>query len=1062
MVRLYPVGGDEIASVSREDNVTTYELEAGAYVLRFDGGYTYDVQVEFSNGPVATNSTLLEDVNLELELEESEVAAWSFWGQRLGATLHLENSGDSDFDLELYTHSTDPRVKFDWSADGPLQLPAGQTLEVPVQLVLPADVFSGNTLDFNVAVSDGSSLMASTRSSVLPSCEAPLVGGHSWWPLPESLLGHLNVAWMPFGATLLSGTSSDLPVFDGRISPARPPVRTLPYEYVLDLGVAKELVATTLHPTSAGNGFERAHEFELAISDDGDDWTTVLTESLSSARIEQWFMFEEPVTARYVRLTLLSAIAAGANAGIGEWKLLAEPDGVQHNIAASALGGHIVHSTPLLDGSSSMLLDADYGAEPRRSRVTVRAGNPLPEWVIGFHHNRAASISELQWLDNESEQNISQLEVLVSTESPLGPWTHLADWQLDRQDGAASLQLTEPVWARFLQFRVLGGPRDQNTDFELPLTLKVIESGATPSILGEWGFDSDWSAYEYSNPELFAEATVVFGSNGTRADALLVETSETGYVQTGTAEGWFRFTMPPDRNLAQIRIASEPGVTLGYELFDSDDVVVSSGLSDEGNLSVTGAPGSEWLLRVYEPPRSVLFAWDTSSSVSPYERQTYAALEGFAGAIRGDMEAVMLMAYGNPPAFLLPEWSGSSQEVSLAINQYAREEDSSDSQFNLLQASEALAGRQGARAIVLITDAETGGHRYTEDLWASLADSGAQVYSLEVSSAGGALAQDLMQDWASANGGHYVNATDLVQLEHGFARADCLIRRPKYVEVSVEYQEREAVPGTLTVTRVEASETGEPEAALASTGGILVILDSSGSMYRTLDGRYRYEIAKDVLSDLVTNVLPDQVPFALRVFGNREANVCRSDLEVALAPLDASSVSAVIAGIEPQPFAGTPIAASLQAAVSDLASATGARTVVLITDGEESCDGDVEAAIEELRAGGLEVVLNVIGFDFDADDVDAARERFRSWAELGGGQYFDASSADELAGALESSVALPFEVLDEDQVVVARGTVNGPAVELDGGVFTVRVLGEEPVVFEGVRVDGEGVSLQVE
>ena len=97
-----------------------------------------------------------------------------------------------------------------------------------------------------------------------------------------------------------------------------------------------------------------------------------------------------------------------------------------------------------------------------------------------------------------------------------------------------------------------------------------------------------------------------------------------------------------------------------------------------------------------------------------------------------------------------------------------------------------------------------------------------------------------------------------------------------------------------------------------------------------------------------------------------------------------------------------------------------------------------------------------------ADDVDAAREQFRSWAELGGGQYFDATSADELAGALQSSVALPYEVLDADDNVVARGNVNGFALELEGGVYTVRVLAEEPVVFTDVVVDGEAVALKLE
>lgn len=612
-----------------------------------------------------------------------------------------------------------------------------------------------------------------------------------------------------------------------------------------------------------------------------------------------------------------------------------------------------------------------------------------------------------------------------------------------------------------MRFQVQGESPDRTTRYELPLQLKVIEADDYPSILGEWGIDNRWSAYEHSNPELFTEASVVFGSNDSLENALLLESTETGYVQTGVAESWYRLVMPEDRNRAELDMRSEPGVILGFELLDNDGNLVHSGLSDGGQLSLNGEPGTTWHLRIWEPPRSVLFAWDTSGSVRPYQPQTYAALERFAGAIRGDLESVMLLAFHTTPRFLLPEWSSDAAEVSRIINAYDRTDDSSDAQLNLLAASNEISKRDGVRAIVLITDAETGGYRTTPDLWDSLTRSGAQVYSLEISTAGRAPAQDLMQDWASANGGHYVNATGLTELEQGFARADCLIRRAKYVEVSVEFQERAATPGSLSVVR-PADSVGEGDSVLTASGGILVILDSSGSMYRTLDGRYRYEIAKDVLADLVTDVLPAEVPFALRVFGNREANICRSDLEVGLAPLDASAVAAVIAGIEPQPFAGTPIADSLRAATGDLADAAGQRTVILITDGEESCDGDVEAAIADLRSAGFDVTLNIIGFDFDADDVDAAREQFRSWAELGGGQYFDATSAAELAGALQSSVTLPYEVLNADGNLIARGTVNGSGIDLDGGVYTVRVLSEEPVVFNDVSVDGGLITLSLE
>lgn len=59
----------------------------------------------------------------------------------------------------------------------------------------------------------------------------------------------------------------------------------------------------------------------------------------------------------------------------------------------------------------------------------------------------------------------------------------------------------------------------------------------------------------------------------------------------------------------------------------------------------------------------------------------------------------------------------------------------------------------------------------------------------------------------------------------------------------------------------------------------------------------------------------------------------------------------------------TPIAYSLQLALNDLEGRAGKKVVVLITDGEEGCAGDVRAAAEALTAAGID--LRIIGFDLN-------------------------------------------------------------------------------------------------
>lgn len=252
------------------------------------------------------------------------------------------------------------------------------------------------------------------------------------------------------------------------------------------------------------------------------------------------------------------------------------------------------------------------------------------------------------------------------------------------------------------------------------------------------------------------------------------------------------------------------------------------------------------------------------------------------------------------------------------------------------------------------------------------------------------------------------------------------------------------VPGRLRVTGA-AGATG-------ATGAIEVILDASGSMLQRIDGVRRIEIARDALIGLVTDVVPAGTPFALRVFGHREVDSCRTDLEIPLSRLDPAAATSTIRGVQAMNLARTPIAASLRQVRSDLSAATGPLLVVLLSDGEETCDDDPLAAISELRAGGVDVRVNVIGFAIDEHQL---REQFESWARAGGGLYAEAQDREELERAMALTVEVPFEVLRADDLVTT-GVVNGADLSLAPGAYTVRILrGGAPTDFPVEIVAGE-------
>lgn len=252
-----------------------------------------------------------------------------------------------------------------------------------------------------------------------------------------------------------------------------------------------------------------------------------------------------------------------------------------------------------------------------------------------------------------------------------------------------------------------------------------------------------------------------------------------------------------------------------------------------------------------------------------------------------------------------------------------------------------------------------------------------------------------------------------------------------------------AVPGMLRVT-ASTNETANP-----GSGAVEVILDASGSMLKHLGGERRIEIAKEALENLVANVIPVGTPFALRVFGHREPDSCRTDLEVPLAPLSPDVVSAKIGAIQAKNLAKTPIAASLNQVTQDLAGVSGPVTVVLLTDGEETCDGDPRAAIEALGKAGFDVRVNIVGFAINELEL---KEQFESWARIGNGQYIEAHDKEELGEAVNRSLEVPFEVLLGDEVV-AMGVVNGESVPLLPGTYRVRLLGSKPLDLGRIEIE---------
>lgn len=214
-----------------------------------------------------------------------------------------------------------------------------------------------------------------------------------------------------------------------------------------------------------------------------------------------------------------------------------------------------------------------------------------------------------------------------------------------------------------------------------------------------------------------------------------------------------------------------------------------------------------------------------------------------------------------------------------------------------------------------------------------------------------------------------------------------------------------------------------------------LILDASGSMWNQLaDGEYRIVAAKDVLASFVSSLPADpELSVGLRVYGSRVAaldeGACEdSELFVPIEGIDREALLQTVR--DAQALGATPIAYSLEQAAQDF-PAEGRKIIVLVTDGEESCGGDVRGTIEALRAQGIEFELKIVGFDLDERAVTSFE---------GLGEFENARSAGELAAALGRAVEV--EETATYPVTVTLTREGEPAADGAAVTFSDAVTGE--------------------
>ena len=178
----------------------------------------------------------------------------------------------------------------------------------------------------------------------------------------------------------------------------------------------------------------------------------------------------------------------------------------------------------------------------------------------------------------------------------------------------------------------------------------------------------------------------------------------------------------------------------------------------------------------------------------------------------------------------------------------------------------------------------------------------------------------------------------------------------------------------------------------------VIIFDASGSMWGQIDGKAKITIAKDALNSVVKKWNPE-VELGLTAYGHRKKGDC-NDIET-LVPVGAIDKDKIISLVKKiQPKGKTPIARSLKKVAEELKFTEEKATIILISDGKESCDANPCDVAKELEKKGIDFVTHVIGFNVDKK----TDKQLECIADATGGEYFSAKNATALNDAMKKIV----------------------------------------------------------
>ncbi|WP_162176724.1 vWA domain-containing protein [Hyphomonas beringensis] len=1077
----------------------TVAIPAGEHVLRLQprkgSPAEYKLSARYANPFPAPSPS---PVKLSVA-NAPQVSAYSVFRQRATALLKITNTSREEVSGTLDFWFARPGIEV---IPYTVTLAPGKTLSKPVSLMLPDDLYDGD-LPFFVAVRDETgTILASTRGLVKADAGTrpvkPIPARH----VPPEMAGGINLARTSLGAKWMEsdgigiGKNGDyqrgnpanaqnlLTLIDGYITQGKS------HEGILSNG-GKHVLSPVLDLpgdsplTIVGVGINTRLDdpqgllgFGIDVSNDAKSWREVLTGEHTEWGPTTYYAFPAgPTQAKYIRLRSTKRRGSETSpVSLSGFEVIAAPgkSGLKNlNIADKALGA-------LVSGTRNMAADRHFqidGEATKAVKLTGK-GKGLTDFnnAITFRNQLTAEIASVEAVYPSDQRDTappyaSAAIVFASAYGPTGPFQEIGRFDLPASPEPGQVVKYElPEWSSARAVKI-EYEHAEGSYFQAPMMIRLIERPEDEtyrSVLGTWGeFATSKSTVSQSAPDLMQiRATLVSWHKevknllrralrgGRRAPnekpvaspastALLAPGASfsQGFVAFGTQTETWRVPAEGQTNQLKIILRGSPGfdpaisaATAAGEAVKPVDIVATE-LRDEISYRFPVEPGSYLDIEISDPQHSVVFLMDQSASMASQIPKIRRAIIDFADDMVAARDAVQFKSFGGDWA--RENWVTDANTLRTALANY-KGADNSAGEAALLDAARKLETQEGSRAIVMITDGDVN----TQDgLMASLRAARARVFVIKTPSnstmQNPTISQPLSLLWAGETGGEVSMVLQSEDISVAYARVKARLLGMKPYDIRAEAETVILKPGFLQV------DAGTATGDRANGRSQMIILDASGSMLKRLGSQRRIDLAKTALGDYLTaqQARLDAgagLETGLRIFGG-EPESCDTELARPLAPFDKDRLASAISSVRPQNNAKTAIGAGLFAAGEDLKGAAYPASILLITDGEETCGGNPMLSIAHLKRLGIEARVDVVSYALEPE-VD--RAPFEAWAKAGGGLYIDAEDGADLQAALQTAALSRFKVYQGEDII-ATGLAGQDAIKLSAGTYEVQVDGGE-------------------